>query len=53
VSFTGVTVERLATLADPQAAARARQLIDEIALRRAQEEAEGVDEGTEDGEGDE
>ena len=38
VSFTGVTLEGLRTLSDPQAAARAQQVLDEIARRRAQEE---------------
>jgi predicted transcriptional regulator len=38
VSFTGATIERLSALADPRAAARARQLLTEISRRRASEE---------------
>lgn len=38
VSFTGPTLRSLDALADPQAAARVRQLLDEIARRRAAEE---------------
>jgi len=38
VSFSGATLERLGTLSDPQAAARARALLDEISRRRAEEE---------------
>ena len=38
VSFAGATLEGLEALSDPQAAARARQLLDEIARRRAAEE---------------
>lgn len=37
VSFTGPTLAGLDALADPQAAARARQLLDDIARRRAAE----------------
>ena len=40
VSFSGATLERLQALADPQAAARARHLLDQIARRRAAEEGE-------------
>lgn len=40
VSFSGATMERLKALPDPQSATRARQLLDEIAQRRAAEEAE-------------
>src|SRR5581483_11390074 len=40
VSFSGDTLAHLRTLSDPKAAERARQLLDEIALRRAAEEAE-------------
>lgn len=39
VSFSGATREGLAALSDPQAAAQARQLLDQIARRRAEEEA--------------
>lgn len=38
VNFSGVTIENLAALPDPEAAARARQLLEEIAHRRAVEE---------------
>jgi len=38
VSFAGATLEGLEALSDPQAAARARRLLDEIARRRAAEE---------------
>ena len=38
VGFTGPTLEHLGALADPRVAARARQLLDEIARRRAAEE---------------
>ncbi len=41
VSFSGPTLERLNALADPQAAARARTLLDTIERRRADEEAPG------------
>lgn len=41
VSFSGPTLERLNALADPQAAARARTLVDTIERRRADEEAPG------------
>ena len=37
VSFAGPTREGVDALSDPEAAARARQLLDEIARRRAQE----------------
>ncbi len=40
VSFSGPTLKNLDALPDPQAAARARNLLDEIARRRAAEEAE-------------
>lgn len=40
VSFTGPTLERINALADPQAVARARQLVQEIERRR-EAEAEG------------
>ena len=40
VSFSGATLAGLAALADPQAAARARGLLDEIARRRAAEEGD-------------
>jgi len=40
VSFSGATLAGLDALADPQAAARARRLLDEIARRRAAEEGE-------------
>jgi predicted transcriptional regulator len=40
VSFSGATLKGLAALADPQAATRAQQLLDEIMRRRAEEEAE-------------
>ncbi|MBF6590208.1 MAG: BlaI/MecI/CopY family transcriptional regulator [Ktedonobacterales bacterium] len=40
VNFTSVTLDGLATLPDPHAAARAQELLDEIARRRAAEEAE-------------
>jgi predicted transcriptional regulator len=40
VSFSGATLKGLAGLADPQAAARARQLLDEIMRRRQAEEVE-------------
>jgi predicted transcriptional regulator len=38
VSFSGPTLERLGALSDPEAALRARQLLDEIARRRAADE---------------
>lgn len=38
VGFTGPTLEGLERLSDPKAAARARQLLDEISRRRAAEE---------------
>lgn len=38
VSFSGATLEKLQALADPEAGARARQLLDEIARRRAEGE---------------
>lgn len=38
VNFSGVTIENLAALPDPEAAARARQLLEEIAHRRTVEE---------------
>ena len=40
VSFAGPTLDRLDHLPDQQAAERARQLLDEIARRRAEEEQE-------------
>ncbi|MBI2940996.1 MAG: BlaI/MecI/CopY family transcriptional regulator [Chloroflexi bacterium] len=40
VSFSGATLAGLSALADPRAAARASQLLDEIARRRAVEESE-------------
>lgn len=40
VSFTGATLDGLAALSDPQTAARARQLLEEIARRRSAEEVE-------------
>ncbi len=40
VSFTGPTLDRLDALANPQAAARARHLLDEISRRRVAEEGE-------------
>ena len=40
VGFSGATLRGIETLSDPQAAARARQLLDEIARRRAAEEGE-------------
>lgn len=40
VSFSGPTLETLSGLSDPRAAARARELLDEIARRRAAERAE-------------
>ena len=40
VSFSGATLNGLAALSDPQAAARARQLLAEIARRRRAEEGE-------------
>lgn len=40
VGFAGPTLESLDQLSDPQAAARARRLLDEIARRRAAEEGE-------------
>lgn len=39
VSFSGATRDGLAALADPQAAAQARQLLDKLARRREDEEA--------------
>lgn len=38
VSFSGATLEKLQSLADPDAATRARRLLDEITRRRAEEE---------------
>src|SRR5579884_2197584 len=38
VSFSGATLAHLDALAEPQAAARARELLEEIARRRAAEE---------------
>lgn len=38
VSFSGATLQELDALPDPQVVARARQLLDEIARRRAAEE---------------
>jgi predicted transcriptional regulator len=38
VGFTGATLERVDALADPEAAARIRALLDDIARRRATEE---------------
>jgi predicted transcriptional regulator len=40
VGFGGATLEGLERLSDPRAAARARQLLDEIERRRAAEEAD-------------
>ena len=40
VGFADATLEGIEKLSDPQAVARARQLLDEIARRRAAEEAE-------------
>ncbi len=40
VSFADATFKELSTLSDPQAAARAQRLLDEIARRRAVEEGE-------------
>ncbi len=40
VSFSGVTLKSIDGLPDPQLAARARQLVDDIARRRAAEENE-------------
>lgn len=40
VSFSGATLASLEALPDPQAAARAQQLLDEIARRRGVEESE-------------
>jgi len=40
VSFSGATLEGLEALADPRAATRARELLHEIARRRAAEEGE-------------
>ena len=40
VNFSGVTIESLAVQPDPKAAAQARQLLKEIARRRATEEDE-------------
>jgi predicted transcriptional regulator len=45
VSFSGPTLERLAALADPRAAARARRLQRQIARRRAAEEHEAPEAG--------
>lgn len=39
VGFTGATLESVDALTDPEAAARARRLLDEIARRRAAEES--------------
>lgn len=38
VNFAGATLNGLSTIADPQVAAKARQLLDKIARRRATEE---------------
>jgi predicted transcriptional regulator len=40
VSFSGATLERLEALGEPGSVARARQLVEEIARRRAAEEGE-------------
>lgn len=40
VNFSGATLDGLNALSDPQAAAQARQLLDEIARRRTMEEGE-------------
>jgi len=40
VSFSGATWQRLATLTDPEAAAKVRQLLDEVARRRSLDEDE-------------
>ncbi len=40
VNFSGATLEGVSALPDPEAAAHARQLLDEIARRRAAEEDE-------------
>jgi predicted transcriptional regulator len=40
VSFSGATTEGINTLRNPEAAAQARQMLDEITRRRAKEEAE-------------
>jgi predicted transcriptional regulator len=40
VNFSGATLEHLDTLPDQQAAAQARQMLDEITRRRALEEKE-------------
>ncbi|MBI3979691.1 MAG: BlaI/MecI/CopY family transcriptional regulator [Chloroflexi bacterium] len=40
VSFSGATLEAVESLPDPKAAARAHQLLEEVARRRAVEEAE-------------
>ena len=40
VSFSGVTLERLQMLADPEAITRAQTLLDKIARRRGSEESE-------------
>lgn len=40
VSFTDTTLDSLAVLSDPQTAARARQLLEEITRRRSAEEVE-------------
>jgi predicted transcriptional regulator len=45
VNFSGVALERLHALADPQAAARAQALLDEIARRRAASEEGGEEDG--------
>jgi len=40
INFSGATLEQLDTLPDQQAAAQARQMLDEITRRRALEEKE-------------
>lgn len=40
VNFSGATLNGLATVSDPQVASQARHLLDKIARRRAEEEAE-------------
>ncbi|MGH2370215.1 MAG: BlaI/MecI/CopY family transcriptional regulator [Chloroflexota bacterium] len=44
VSFSGLTLERIDALGDARAAARARQLLEQIAQRRAEEGDGGDDE---------
>ena len=44
VGFGGTTLERIDALRDPQAAARARRLLEDIRRRRAAEEAEETEE---------